>query len=311
MMKNYSPLEGTSDAARCWYLTVFCTAVLTVVSGCIASFTVDESDLEQVEKPPGYSSPTFEFEPSPNQSEVNLSIGIVKSQYSYDKQIEEGLILDDEIGGRLNRYSSNIDSSIERGIQDIIESNGFSYAGSFSSLENMTFPEKDNTDMVVSMNIEVDFESKIDTSRGIYWISTIGGEPAEKPLKVSYNDFEPVAPKYEEVGTFISQSKVYVRILEPLTGEKLLVEEISVDEVSEEFTWYYWFTTKVDEGEIKKTGKYAVEGYDGREQALSSLVSGTYTSVLDRIDEFMGQDRLVKMEEDIDKLKERWNSSNQ
>lgn len=304
--KNRFSLTGMNRGRQ---ISLFGALLTIYILGGCATIAVDKSDLEKAEKPPPYSSTTFEYENTPSQNSVDLSVGIVESNFSYKNSINDE-IKDEKINDEIDMLTKKTESQLSEGVRSIINSKGFSSVGNFTRMEDMTFPEKDETDMVMFLEVGTNIKSEVQSTQGIYWFSTLGGEPAEKPLKVTYDHFEEVAPKYEQKGIFSSSSNIRVRVVEPLTGEDLWVKEISTSEISENFVWYYWFTTKVEDGEITRTGKYAVEGYDGRRGALSSLFSENYSTISKRIDDIISVDRLSKLQEDAEKLKKRWRTSN-
>jgi hypothetical protein len=294
-------------ATGCKGLTAFFLCTLLFISGC-ATLAVDDSDLKEAEKPQSFSSPTFEYNPSPSQESLDFSVGSTASSISYNTDINDELRSDD-LSEAIDKFTKSSEGAFVEGVQDIMDSKGFSFAGRFQSAESMTFPDKDDTIMMVSIDVNTDIRSKIDSTREVYWRGA-GGEPLNKPLRITYDYFVEVTPKYKQKGKFISNSTINIRVFEPLTGENLLVEELSTNELTEEFVWYYWFDTEVNDGKLNRIGKYAVEDYDGRRASISSLISKTHKNVLSEVDDIITGEKISKLTKDAKKLKQRWRTSN-
>lgn len=280
--------------------------VATLIFTSTGCATLGDSDFVRVDPPPEAKTAEFSYEPSANETKTDISIGIVGAQYSADVRLE-GLL-----ENRASTLSNELKNAISNGVQRDLLAKGLSISGEFSSLDEMTFPQKDQSTMVLVPIINLSIIPERESTNKIYWRSSYGsGSPQELPLKVYYGEVALGGDKFEEKGEFIFRGSISLQLIEPLSRQKIWVQYVPIDELSENWTWYYWSQDiKNDQGEVIRTEKHPVQGYDGRIAAITSLYSTAYDNVMKSLSDYISREEMVQLKEDAIKLKDRWRSGN-
>ena len=162
--------------------------------------------------------------------------------------------------------------------------------------------------MVLVPTITLSVTSQPIPGERVHWQSSrTNGPPKEQPLSIFRGNVLLGGQKYEQRGRFTIRGSIDLELHEPLTGEKLWLKDVPITERSRDWTWYYWREDVKDEGgNVVRTENHAVEGYDGRNAAMSALFADAYRDTMTQLVSFLNRDELILLKADSDRLKEVW-----
>lgn len=271
-----------------------------------------ESDFERVESPRSVQ-PSFSWPIQAKEDETGIAIGILKARYQVAYRLERNsncqqLCAPFEASARviMNQFRSALRDDLSR----MLQADGFEVPEEFSSLDEMTFPEKDRTKMVLVPVITLTVTTRPEEPDPVYWQTASDGTASPlKPFKIypkRYYGGDGVNG-YKQTGSIAVRVDGELQLLEPLTQERLLVTDTHVRERSRNFAFYYWTEAFEDEnGEITKTVDHLVEGYDDRETVLVTVLNDVYAATYEQLRVHLGRDELLLLKPDAERLKERW-----
>lgn len=280
--------------------------VAIVALAFVSCATLKETDFVAVERPPSPPGTLFSFDAQKEGTSTGISVGVVAANYTADVR------LGGPLDNRASALATELRNAMSRDVQRVLVAKGFSVAGEFSTLERMTFPEKDRTTMVLVPTITLSMLYQPSAVNKVYWRSRgISGPPQEEPFKI-YRAKQVMmgGEKFEQRGQFTVRGSVDLQLLEPLTGQTLWVKSIPINESSRNWTWYFWRDEiKDDKGNVVRTEDHPVEGYDGRDAALSTLLADAYRTTMMQFATYLSRDEFVQLKGDATKLKDRWRAS--
>lgn len=278
-----------------------------IISGCA---TLNEADFVTVPAPPPPPAVLFSYQPPAEGSPTNVSIGVVSATYATDVQIGP------QLGQRNYNLTDELRNSLSRDIQRVLVAKGFTVAGEFPTLDQMTFPQKDKTLMVLVPTITLSLQRQAAPPQLIYWRSGVNSEgqvtdaPTSFPLKV-YTKHQVFMGglKYVQTGDYVISGSVDLKLIEPLTGQTLWVNTVPINQLTQDWSYYFWQTQITNQqGQVVRSIDHPVQGYDGREAAAITLLSKAYHETMTQLNTYLSREQIMQLTSDAQKLKDRWRS---
>ena len=281
---------------------MFTRAVVSVVlsaAGALVASGCTTLVYTPVEPAPAPQAVVFSFAPESEGEPTDVTVGIVGARYA--------------VGGAplevsASALATEMRTALSRDVQRVLVAKGFPIAGEFTSIDQMTFPQKDRTTMVLVPTITLSVTSQPNPGERVHWQSRgMNGPPKEQPLSIFRGNVLLGGQKYEQRGRFTIRGSIDLELHEPLTGEKLWLKDVPITERSRDWTWYYWREDVKDEGgNVVRTENPAVEGHDGRDAAMSALFADAYRDTMTQLVSFLSRDELIRLKADADRLKKVW-----
>jgi hypothetical protein len=194
-----------------------------------------QKPAESAPPPVAAYQPNWDYKSTASGQKLDVTLGIIAPQFSTGSQLYQQAYRDDDVvKGML--------SAMRATFNVVLTAKGFSTTGPFDSLEEMTFPDKQGTDLVLYPEFDVQVEVKVDNVRN---------KAADKPAEPSggglfgnlvklNNDAPqqqaPVAPA-QICDVELSARGVVVFVAEePLSKQKMWSKKVDVPNASQSFT---------------------------------------------------------------------------
>jgi hypothetical protein len=288
-------------------LSIPAMVIAVLVSGCA---TLNEADFVTVQPAPTPPAVVFSYQPSTEGTPTNISIGVVSATYATEAH------LGPELGQRVYGLTDELRTSLSRDIQQLLVAKGFTVAGEFPTLGQMTFPQKDKTLMVLVPTITLSLVRQAGPPQLIYWRSGVNSEgqvsdaPTSFPLKIyTKNQVFMGGLKYVERGDYVISGNVDLKLLEPLSGQTLWVKSVPINQLTQDWDYYFWRTQVTNQqGQVVRSDDHPVPGYDSREDAAITLLSDAYHATMTQLATYLSREEIMQLSADAQKLKDRWRS---
>ncbi len=195
-MKQRKPASSTILGSSAWLVTLAVSANLLILSGCFTTTT---------ESPVELYTPKFDFTP-PTQApprSAGVTFVVVGSEVS-------GPPID-----LFQRFASNLPGDF----QEMLVARGFAVRGPFAAYDEVTFPDKKNSDLVLTPRITF----AADTS-GVRW-------------KYVFELFTPGDLKtYTPVGPVVFSGRLDLVVSESLSNERMWSKSVTIPPIRVELT---------------------------------------------------------------------------
>lgn len=152
------------------------------------------------------------------------------------------------------KVASGLETSLAVDLDKAIVAKGMTTTGPFESLDLMTYPDKKNADLILRLNFFLNTQERLLSPT---W--TERGEWAVNTAEVRVDGW------------------VVIYLLEPLSGEKLFVKKIAIEEESERAEIYCDWVQEKGRGMYPDT---ANPRFDGRPDAVANILNGMYPKIM-------------------------------
>lgn len=240
------------------YLAAAVLLAVYILSACASA----SKSMPAVER----YNPTFDFTPSAsvdsNSNPVTFAV----------------------VGGR---YTSNLYLFNEfyrhllNDFQEVLQARGFNFTGPFASYDQMTFPQKKNSDLIIIP--EIDFTAEIVNEE---WGESVG--------RAIFNAEE----KYQCEGTIHITSYLNLVISESLTGEKMWTKNLELSPINIDFWTGYYATTSTSIPVI-------VERQDAVQADLAKALEQQYNKTLKAVYDYLHPEEMVLVKRQSLELREK------
>lgn len=181
-------------------LLVFLTLASIAASGCAFLFGEGEKEPKKV----AAYQPSFTYAARASESKVDVTIGLVNPQFTGDGVSYWQQNQNDEVVRNMVR-------ALKASFNSLLVTKGFSVAGPFDSINDMTFPEKRGSDVVLYAELDVNGGYHVTNVRKDVDYGVLG---ATEVVRCDVR----IAPS----------GSVQLIANEPMTGEKVWVKRIDV-----------------------------------------------------------------------------------
>ncbi len=293
-------------------ITILLTSL--VLAGCA---TLSDADFEAVQPAPMPPHADFSVQPANGADSTGLTVAIADPNYNVD--ISSG-------AANASELSSDLRNSLSTSIQMVLTNTGLVYSGSFGSLREMTFPQKDKIMMVMVPSITISLHPEARATQVVYWKT--GFDPSvpmpATPFRLYKGEvyrqggmlfakgqmFDLGYPdKFLETGQYNFQANIRIKLIEPLSGQLIWEKDVPLSGLSQNWSYYFWQTIyRNPQGQVTNTVNHPVYGFDSRDWAMTSLLMQGYHSLMAQLAQAINSGRLPQFKEDVRKLKDRWRS---
>ena len=245
-------------------LLVFLTLTSIAASGCAFLFGEGEEEPKKV----AAYQPTFSYATKASQTKVDVTIGLVTPQF-----VGDGVAYWQE--NKNNDTVRKMFRALRNSFNSLLVSKGFSVAGPYNSVNDMTFPEKKGADVVLYAELDIESGYKVDNVRKDVDYGVLG---ATEVLRCDVH----LAPS----------GSVQLVANEPMTGEKMWVKRVDVTQPPK----------KISATNTVCTGKaITLEIKNAWDQAHELL----YNKIMGALDRYVTADEFVVLKQQAADLKSR------
>ena len=275
-----------------WFLSLVCYA-----SALQACAPASKPPPKEPEPAPQAYTPNFEYAVTPAADKLGITLGIVDPQFIEGGDLYWKANLDDEI---VNQMLLAVKTTFGR----IVIAKGFNTRGPFSSLNTMTYPDKQGSDLLLYPEFAFQVQLKTENQREV---------PVEQPEEKSGGLHLPnifssgssskkqnetgAAPKTETVCDIVLRvsGKVVFVAQEPLTGERMWIKDIDLHSAPQTFG--------------SEKGVICTENRVNRSQAVKDAWAKAHESIfqasMKALDNYLNGQEFVMLNEDVKALREK------
>lgn len=244
------------------------SASLVLLSGfilaCILFLACAETN-ETIKVPTSTWNGRYYYDYQPPESKppasVKLNLAIVNASFAEKAKMEP----------QYKEVSRALANSLAADFNKIIIAKGITVSGPYESLDMMTYPQKQNANLTLMPVIT--FNSR--TAMG-QWFRAEGGGFARN-------------------GTVYLDGWILLEILEPMSGQKMWIKKIDVGQVSRSAAIIAERKKTYDKnGNFYGYAPGAVL-FDGREDAMATLIKGIYPVVMQKCWDYINSEELLML----------------
>jgi hypothetical protein len=184
-----------------------------------------------------------------------------------------------------NQYQATLANAFQQSFADILNKKGFATTGPFTTLSDMTHPEKRDAYLATTPVLTINF---VDSAAGT-------GKTVDKLY-------------YSQSGTLALVGDFYVKVIEPLTEQTLINKRINLADLNiapRPYKYEVQIATKgadVTETTIMKM-KAPSSITDSVDKAMAELLNEFFSKAVDKIVVYLAREELLNLEKDVEGLK--------
>ena len=239
-----------------------------LAAGCVAPTTAPSAQR---------IAPTFDYTPADNAEPMsaNVTFAVVGSRFETPVPLFE-------------RFSTNM----AHDFAEILTARGYTIRGPFRTYDEMTFPDKENSNLVLSA--EVDFTS--DTS-GLEIVEVASlGATLDALLGSSRSNSD---QRYNVKGTVRVEGRVTLIVAESLTNEKMWTKSVDIEPIDVALNGQHVFATAPSG--LAEVLKHENQFYTDLGRALT----GRYVQIMERTHAYLDPREMALVDRQADSLRER------
>ena len=269
-MKNHSTIAGLRVALVAW------AALLAV--GCVAPTAGPTTQR---------IAPTFDYTPAANAEPMsaNITFAVVGSTF--------------RVGSRAERYETPVplferfSSSMAHDFAEILTARGFTIRGPFATYDEMTFPDKENSNLVLSATVNLTPDiSGLETVE----LTTLAGVvDAVLGARRTTSD----GKYYKTKGTMRLEGRVTLVVAESLTNEKMWTKSVDIEPVNVTLNGEHIFPARTIH--LAEVLEHENQLYTDLGRALASR----YVEIMERTHAYLDPREMALIDRQADSLRER------
>ena len=222
-------------------------------------------------------TPTFDYTPAADAEPMSAKItfAVVGSRFETPVPLFE-------------RFSSNM----ARDFAEILTARGFTIRGPFVNYDEMTFPDKENSNLVLSAT--VDFTP--DTSGLAFRQFGTGVWTNAIPVLSGTSD---QSPKYKVKGTVRVEGRVTLVVAESLTNEKMWTKSVDINPINVGLEGVHVFGTPPST--LAEVLQHENQFYTD----LGKALAGRYVEIMEKTHAYIDPREMALVDRQADSLRER------
>jgi len=196
------------------------TRTLRTLSAISLSFTAAMACLPQqaapAEAPPAPPvayQPNWTYNTTARSEKLDVTLGIIAPQFSTGAQLYQQ-------ANRTDNTVKQMLSAMQATFNEVLVAKGFNTTGPFGSLDEMTFPDKQGTNLVLYPEFDFQVEVRMENHRSK---APPAAEPAKNPLGIKLGT-PPAKPAPEQPAAVVPQIPVCDAVV-TVTGNMLFVAQ--------------------------------------------------------------------------------------
>lgn len=200
------------------------------LSGCIAFAQ------PKPEAPPATAyQPDFSFRAAHVDKKLGVTVGVISPQFTAGASLYQQAYRDDEVVKAML-------SGMSATFNEVLIAKGFNTKGPFVSLNDMTFPEKKGSDLLLYPEFDFQVQVKIDNTRSAAVEEDTGGGAtglagllkvvSKKPAS---NQAAPARPSVCDAVLTVTGNMLFVA-QEPLSGERMWIKRLDISKGKQRFS---------------------------------------------------------------------------
>ncbi|MGD2091711.1 MAG: hypothetical protein PVH61_36395 [Candidatus Aminicenantes bacterium] len=295
-------------------LGLFIVCTLSMV-GC-AIMTESKKPLTYPESLPtlGY---TFNYNPVKETKSVEAVFALINPTYKglnygdisfkiSEKSLEQTFKNDEEVRQICDDYLNAIKSDFN----ETLIAKGYSLLGPFSSLNEMTYGEKEKSilSLIPTLNLRFQFVDNTGAENVEIFSNTSKIITRSQGNRTVLSKKTQMVAKY--TGNLIVDGFIELVLVEPLTGEKMWIKQIKVPFENESY-YYYAFLEYLQDvdiignpiGNLFITNSYLLKQNDFRPRALAKALEKVYITQLESFDKYFDPKEISLVIRDAEKVR--------
>lgn len=262
-------MDNSTTTGLCVVRVALMVWMALVAAGCVAPTTTMSAQR---------IAPTFDYTPATYAEPMSASVtfAVVGSRFERPVPLFE-------------RFSSNM----ARDFAEILTARGYTIRGPFRTYDEMTFPDKENSNLVLSAT--VDFTS--DTSGlEVVELATLGGA-IDAVLGTSGRTTSD--KRYNVKGTVRVEGRVTLEVAESVTNEKMWTKSVDIEPIDMTFNGEHVFGAAPSD--LAEVLKYENRFYTDLGRALADR----YVEIMERTHAYLDPREMALVDRQADGLRER------
>lgn len=218
--------------------------------------------------------PKFSFTPpSDNTKKTNIVLAIVAPNYNAEKiKNIAGGFYTTEVSQRMTNIVNTFNKSMASDFEKIIVARGFSITGPFSSLDDMTHPDKKDSNLTLSPTINITANCmNCNESAGAFGVR-------------------------EGTGTFTISGSIDLIMLEPLSGEKMWKKKIEIEPVSAGYGFYV---------QVNAENRIFSSRTDTRPEAIRTILEQIYPKAMETVWRYLNTEEIINLNKEANDIRTR------
>ena len=262
----------------------------------------------------GYS---FDYVPVNETNTVRASIALINPTYSKSTSADISFtILDNSIKAvamnneEIKKICADYLNSIKSDFNETLIAKGYTLLGPFSNFGEMTYGEKEKSNLALLANINLKFQfiDTTDQNNAEIFSQNIKSGSREVNRKMVFSKFIQMIAKFN--GNLIVDGFIELVLVEPLTGEKMWIKQIKIPFEKEPYYYYIQQEGFQDTdiignpiGNTVLTNTILLNGTDSRPRALAKALEKTYISQLDLFSKYFAPKEISFVIKDAEKVR--------
>ena len=246
----------------------------------------------------------FNYTPVKEVSSLTASIALLSPMYSMTPKAGSGDI---------RRISNAYLNSLKSDFEETLIAKGYSISGPYTSLEVMTYIERESAILALVPNITIEYGFEYDPNPTLF---SEGLGTGTKELTASDGDTTHHYRKKEEIfeirGIIVVKGRIELVLYEPITKERMWAKQIDVPRVEQPCRYYKYKSTYFWKDILGLTSdtrpgiEKIIRNGDTRLWALAKALESAYVSQLKQFSEYFHPREIAQIIKSAEKLRKKY-----
>jgi hypothetical protein len=277
---------------------------MTLLAGCTTVYLPDKVELPGATR---YPASGFVFTPNTSQGKTDLTLALLAPTFKFangpagpDVSSGSGVLISGNPPYETRAYGSKLVNlffaSMQNDFEVALTSSGFRTLGSFADKGDMTYPEREQSDLALQATIMFDVQDETESSesptRRVNNFQRTNGEEGDDRVLDYYQTA--VSPG-SVMGQFTAGAFIQLQLLEPLSWEKMWAKTIRI---KKPISAHYSYRYNLLEGR-------EIIGEDGRPEVFSQILTALYAQVFSDFQKYFDPKEVSAIAKKGKELRER------
>jgi hypothetical protein len=277
----------------------------------VACVTVKESDYEPVPAASNASA-RLQWSPEVEGKKLGIGIGIVRPVYDsvldLQKLCKPPHECDPAAEEAIGEARDSLRTALQRDIENALLAKGFNVTGKFDKLEDMTYAQKEKSNLVLIPKIVLTMNPGPESAAPVNWRHPLGSEEPDGQLRIYRLQPGRVIlfenEKFEGSGRLSVTGRIEMYIHEPLSSEKMWFKPLDISPQSQRYAFYYWREKITDKkGNVIRVDDHPIAGYDTRGDAVVKAFEAIYPELYEKFKAHFNKEEMTQVQLDAEKIR--------
>ncbi len=260
---------------------------------------------------------TFDYTPVQETNPVRASIALIAPTYSNSTSAGISFtILDDSVklaatnDEEIKKICADYLNSIKSDFNETLIAKGYTLLGPFSNFGEMTYGEKEKSNLALLANVNLKFQFIDTTGQNNVEIFSQRTKSGTREVNGKIVFFKSIQIIGKFSGSLIADGFIELVLVEPLTGEKMWIKQIKIPFEKEPY-YYYIQQEGIQDidiignpvGDMILTNTELLKENDFRPRALAKALEKIYISQLDLFSKYFDPKEISFVIKDAEKVR--------